>query len=74
MSVCPYITDVFIMLRVFKQEVLEFRIPGGMKKWIIFRELRQDFLEVYVMYETEIPGVNVMKGVLREGIKLCASF
>ena len=73
MSVYPYVTDVFIMLRVVEQEVLEFIIPVGMKKWIILRELIQDFLEVYLIYETEILCVNIMKGVLREGIKLCTS-
>ena len=31
----------------------------------------QDFLEFFVLYETEMPHFNVMKDVQREGIKLC---
>ena len=43
-------------------------------KWILLHELRQAFLEVFVIYETEMPRVNVVKSVQREGIKLCANF
>ena len=33
----PHVIDVFVMRRVVKQEVLEFIIPCGMKKWFILR-------------------------------------
>ena len=33
-------------------------------------ESHQDFIEFFVMHKTEIPLVNVVKGVWREGIKL----
>ena len=58
------------MLRVVKQEVLEFIIPGGTKKWIILREVFQDVLELLVMHKTEIPRINDVKDVQSEGIKL----
>ena len=53
---------------------LEFIRPGGTKRWIILCDLRQDFLEFVVMYKTEIPRVNGMKDVQREGIELCEIF
>ena len=36
---------------------------GGTKKLIFLCELHQNILEVVVMYETQIPRVNVMKYV-----------
>ena len=52
MSVHPTVKDVFVMCRVVEQEVLEFIIPGGTKKWIVFCMLRQEFLEFFVMHKT----------------------
>ena len=65
---------VLLICRVVERGVLEFIIPGGMNKWIILRDSRQDFLGFFVMYETEITRVNVVKDVRREGIKLCVFF
>ena len=62
------------MRMVSKREVLEFIIPGGMKKLIILRELRQDFIGFLVMHKTEIPLVNVVKDFQREGIKMRTDF
>ena len=59
------------MHKVFEQELLEFIIPGGTKKWILLLESCQDFHKFFVMYDNEIPHVNGMKELLREGIKLC---
>ena len=58
-----------------RTEVLDLIIPGGMKKWIILSESRQDFLEFFVMQNTEMPCVNFMKDVQRVGVlKLHADF
>ena len=46
MSVCPQVTDVLVMLRVVKREVLEFVRPGETKNWI-FCESRQDFIAFF---------------------------
>ena len=37
-------------------------------------ELREYVLEFIVMYKTEMPHINGMKDVQREGIKLCVIF
>ena len=58
------------MSRVVKPEVLEFIIPCGTNNWILLGDLRQDFLEFFVMNKTENPLVNFAKDVQREGIKL----
>ena len=74
MSVCPHVPDVFVIIMVVEREVLHFIIPIGKNKWILLHELRQAFLEIFVMYETEMPRVNVVKDVQRESIKLYANF
>ena len=66
--------DVFIIHRSVKRDVLCFTRPSGTKKCILLCESRQDFLEFFVMYKTEIPRVNGMKDVQREVIELCAIF
>ena len=53
------------MHRVAEREEIDLITPVGTKKWILFRELRQDFLEIFVMQKTEIPRVNVVKYVRR---------
>ena len=70
----PHIIDVLVMHRVVRKEVLEFIIPSGTKQCIILRDLRQDFLCFFVMYKTEMPRVNAVKDVQRQGIKLCTNF
>ena len=62
------------MHRLVEREVLEFIIPGGTKKWIILRELCQEFLEFFVVHKTEMPRFNVVKDFKREGIKLRMDF
>ena len=37
------------MHRVIEWDALEFIRPGGMNKWILMCELRQEFLEFVVM-------------------------
>ena len=50
------------MYRVVEQELLEFIIPGGTKEWILLHESCKYFINFFVMYETEIPHVNGIKG------------
>ena len=57
--------DAFVIHRVAEREEIDLITPVGTKKWILFRELRQDFLEIFVMQKTEIPRVNVVKYVRR---------
>ena len=73
MSVFLHVTDVLVIRSVFRQEVLEFIIPGGTKKWVLLSESCQDFLELVVMGNTEIPLDNSMKDVQREDIKRCTN-
>ena len=73
-SVRTHVADVFVIRRVDKQELLEFIIPCGTKKWIILGELRQYFLEFFAMHKTGIPLVNVTKDFRREGIKIHTNF
>ena len=49
------------MYRVVEREVLDFIIPGGTKNWIPLNEFRQDFLNFFVVYKTEMPCVNGVK-------------
>ena len=56
------------MCRVIELEVNKFIIPGGTKKWILLSELCQDFTELFIMYETEMPCVNLVKDDQRKGI------
>ena len=49
------------MHRVVKRGVLEFIRPGGTNKWILLCESRQDFPELVVMYENEMPCVNCVQ-------------
>ena len=51
------------MHRVVERGVLEFIIPGLTKKWIILRELYQDFLDFFVLYRTEMPRFNVVNDI-----------
>ena len=62
------------MHRVVKWYILEFIGPGGTNKCILMFDLLQYFMEFFMMYETEIPRANGIKGVQREGIELCAIF
>ena len=56
-------TDVSVMHKLVEREVLEFLRPGGTKKWVILRDLRQGFLEFFVIQKTEMPLFNVVKGL-----------
>ena len=49
------------MYRVVEQELLDFIIPGGTKKWILLRESCKYFIDFFVIYEIAIPHVNGMK-------------
>ena len=69
-----HVTDVFVILMLVKREVFEFIIPRGTKNWILLGELRQDFIEVFMMHKTEMPLVNVEKYVQKEGIKMRMNF
>ena len=40
----PHVTNVFIIIRLVKSEVLEFIRPGGTNKWIVLGESCQDFI------------------------------
>ena len=51
-SVCSHITDVFVMHRVVKREVLEFIRPRGTKNWILLGESCHGFLDFFVMHKT----------------------
>ena len=51
-----------------------FMIPYGNKKWILLRELYQDLLEFFVVYDTEMTLVNIVNDVERDGIRLCVFF
>ena len=62
------------MHRVVKWDILEFMRPHGTNKWILLFDLRQDFLDFFVMYKTEMSRVNIVKDVRREGIKLHTNF
>ena len=62
------------MYKVFKQDVHEFIRNVGTNKWIVLCKLRQYFLEVVVMRETQMPRANDMKYVQWKGIELCATF
>ena len=66
--VCPHIKDVFVMCRVIEREVNKCIIPGGTKKLIFLSELCQDFTEFFIIYETEMPCVNLVKDDQRKGI------
>ena len=65
MYVLPHVTYLFVMRIVVKWEVLEFIRTGVMKKWILLSESLQYFLELVVMYKTEMPCINGMKDVRR---------
>ena len=41
----PHITDVFVMRRLVKREILEFIVPGGTNRWVILSWLSQDLLD-----------------------------
>ena len=49
------------MHTVFERGLIEFVRPGGTKKWIVIRELHQDFVEDVIMHDTLISCVNGMK-------------
>ena len=70
----PCVTDDFGMHKVVERDAREFIRPGGTKKCIVKCELRQDFIEVVLIYKNQIPRVNGMKDFRREGIELCAIF
>ena len=74
LSCVGYVTDVCVIHRVVEQELIQFIIPSGTKMWILLHDLCQHLLKLVVMYKTKIPRVDVMKGVQREGIKLCEIF
>ena len=74
MYALPHVTDVFILHRVVEWEVLEFILPSGIENWILFHELPQDFLELFVMHKTEMPHENVVLDVQKKGIKLRMKF
>ena len=59
------------MHRVVKWDILEFMRPHGTNKWILLFDLRQDFLDFFVMYETDMPRVNGIKYFQRGSIELC---
>ena len=40
----------------------------------LFCELRQEFIDFFVMHKTEMTFVNVVKNFQREGIKLGKNF
>ena len=73
-SVRPYITYFFIMLRVVDLELFEFIIPLLTKNSILLGESRQDFLVFFAMHKTRFPLVNVAKYVRKEGIKIWTNF
>ena len=73
-SVHPHATDVFSMSRVVKQVVLAFIRPCVRKNCILLVELHQGFLGLFVMHKTEMPPVNVVIYVRREGIKPRTNF
>ena len=59
---------------VVEWEVLEFILPGGIENRILFHELPQDFLDLFVMHNTEMPHVNGVLDVQKKGIKLRMKF
>ena len=63
--VLPHVTGILVMIKVVGQELLEFIITFGIKKWIILCGSRKDILEFVVIYKTEMPCVNSMKDVQR---------
>ena len=62
------------MLRLVEQEVIQFIRTYGTKNWIILGESHQGFTLKIVMHKTEMPPVNVLKDVQREGIQLRTNF
>ena len=54
------------MCRVVKGEVIEFRIPGGTKKWMLLRELCQYFIE-FNKYLTRVIWILMGVCVCDEG-------
>ena len=55
------------MLRVVEHLILAFIIPGGTKKWILLRELRQEFINFFLIYYTERSRVNVANDAQKGG-------
>ena len=73
-SVCPRISDYFLIHVIFKEALLWFICLGGTKNGIVFCDLHQDWFEFVAMYKTRMPSVKVMKKVQWEKIELCDYF
>ena len=60
-SVHPHVLDDFVTNKVSEVDIHEFIRHVGTEKWILLCDLRQYWLEVVVIYETQMPRVNGMK-------------
>ena len=73
-SVRPRVTDVFVIRRVVKREVLKFLNTSWNKELDSFGRAAPGIYWFFVMQKTEIQLTNVLKGEWREGIKLRTIF